>query len=318
MPSVTATRAALVWFVAMPLQAFAGITYYHTDLLGSPIMATNEQAEVVWRSLYQPFGAQFQSLGDQAASYANPLGFTGHMDDAETGLIYMQARYYDPGVGRFLRVDPKAVEPEIPASFNRYSYANNNPYKFVDPDGKDAIVFNVSVQGKMLENIVQDVLGTDIRISGASVGIGFSLADSNSNGIPEADIGIVGTLDINGSAIAGGRVNIGIQRSLNKDPSLADLAGFGAGFAVSGLGIGGKLMVGENGVVLLEGQAGAVLPGASAAGHGTGICSLRSGCRGWYSSSEPEPVPQVLDGSDGQPGGADRLRNDNFERSGWF
>jgi uncharacterized protein RhaS with RHS repeats len=49
----------------------------------------------------------------------------------------MQARYYDPVIGRFYSNDPigfKSVH-----SFNRYSYANNNPYKYVDPDGRDAI-----------------------------------------------------------------------------------------------------------------------------------------------------------------------------------
>jgi hypothetical protein len=50
----------------------------------------------------------------------------------------MQQRYYDPMIGRFLSVDPVAAS--LGSNFNRYSYASNNPYKFVDPDGRQAAV----------------------------------------------------------------------------------------------------------------------------------------------------------------------------------
>jgi len=49
----------------------------------------------------------------------------------------MQARYYDPVIGRFYSNDPVGYTAKNPVmSFNRYMYANNNPYKYVDPDGK--------------------------------------------------------------------------------------------------------------------------------------------------------------------------------------
>jgi uncharacterized protein RhaS with RHS repeats len=50
----------------------------------------------------------------------------------------MQARYYDPVLGRFYSNDPIGFDNIH--NFNRYTYANNNPYKFIDPDGRDAIV----------------------------------------------------------------------------------------------------------------------------------------------------------------------------------
>jgi RHS repeat-associated protein len=55
--------------------------------------------------------------------------------DAQTQLVYMQQRYYDPMAGRFLSVDPVAASA---GGFNRYWYANNNPYKNIDPDGREA------------------------------------------------------------------------------------------------------------------------------------------------------------------------------------
>jgi len=56
--------------------------------------------------------------------------------DAVTGLNYMQQRYYDPELGRFLSVDPIEANGLTGANFNRYKYALNNPYKFTDPDGR--------------------------------------------------------------------------------------------------------------------------------------------------------------------------------------
>lgn len=51
--------------------------------------------------------------------------------------MYMQARYYDPVIGRFYSNDPVGYTDANPVhSFNRYMYVNNNPYKYVDPNGK--------------------------------------------------------------------------------------------------------------------------------------------------------------------------------------
>lgn len=58
------------------------------------------------------------------------------MLDKATGLNYMQQRYYDPGIGRFLSVDPVSTNASTGGNFSRYWYANNNPYRFTDPDGR--------------------------------------------------------------------------------------------------------------------------------------------------------------------------------------
>ena len=50
----------------------------------------------------------------------------------------MQQRYYDPIAGRFLSVDPVTTDADTGYAFNRYAYANNNPYRYTDPDGRDA------------------------------------------------------------------------------------------------------------------------------------------------------------------------------------
>ncbi|KAB8198238.1 hypothetical protein FKV24_003090, partial [Lysobacter maris] len=59
-----------------------------------------------------------------------------HVFDAATGLVYAQQRYYDDDIGRFLSADPVTPYGSPVGQFNRYRYANNNPYRFYDPDGR--------------------------------------------------------------------------------------------------------------------------------------------------------------------------------------
>jgi RHS repeat-associated protein len=63
------------------------------------------------------------------------LGFTGHEQDDELGLVNMRGRMYDPRLGRFLTTDPIVSLPRDPQSYNRYSYVLNRPLKLVDPSG---------------------------------------------------------------------------------------------------------------------------------------------------------------------------------------
>ena len=110
----------------------------HQSHLGSPVAGTNSQGQITWQEHYTPFGEKWL----QKAANDDQMGFTGHIADSATGLTYMQARYYDPVIGRFLSNDPVDFTGHLqrgnsPAhTFNRYAYANNNPYKYTDPDGK--------------------------------------------------------------------------------------------------------------------------------------------------------------------------------------
>lgn len=64
-------------------------------------------------------------------------GYTGHLEDDDLQLTYMQQRYYDPVIGRFYSNDPVGFSPNKPMMFNRYAYAYNSPYVYIDPDGMD-------------------------------------------------------------------------------------------------------------------------------------------------------------------------------------
>ncbi|NMR26829.1 RHS repeat-associated core domain-containing protein [Pseudoalteromonas sp. NEC-BIFX-2020_015] len=87
----------------------------------------------------RPFGESIEAPKDD-------VGYTGHKFDTDLGLSYMQARYYDPVIGRFYSNDPmdyieQLAKGDAVHGFNRYAYANNNPYKYTDPDGKDASLY---------------------------------------------------------------------------------------------------------------------------------------------------------------------------------
>ncbi|UHQ22625.1 Ig-like domain-containing protein [Lysobacter sp. 5GHs7-4] len=108
------------------------LKYQHTDALGSPIAVSNAAGAVIDRTHWEPYGGAINK-----PKY-NGVGYTGHVMDGATGLTYMQQRYYDQSVGRFLSVDPVAADKINGSNFNRYWYANNNPYKFTDPDGRQS------------------------------------------------------------------------------------------------------------------------------------------------------------------------------------
>lgn len=83
------------------------------------------------RHFWSPYGEV------DAAPDSKIPGFSGHVADADTGLVYMGRRYYEPSIGRFLSVDPvTTLDHGDLRHFNRYVYAYNNPYKFRDPDGR--------------------------------------------------------------------------------------------------------------------------------------------------------------------------------------
>ncbi len=105
------------------------VTYFHTDALGSPVATTDASGNVLERTYYAPYGEALNRTVDGP-------GYTGHVMDAATGLVYAQQRYYDPVVGKFLSIDPVAADPSSGGNFNRYWYANNNPYRFTDPTGR--------------------------------------------------------------------------------------------------------------------------------------------------------------------------------------
>ena len=107
--------------------------YYLADHHGTLLMATNDQGTVIHQQRYTPFGL--------ARNGADTLDrYLGRHRDVETGLLHLGARYYAPGIGRFISADWFVLEnptkpARMPQAYNVYSYALNNPLVFKDPSG---------------------------------------------------------------------------------------------------------------------------------------------------------------------------------------
>ena len=92
----------LLWLtVLLGGAAHAGtVTYVYTDPQGTPLAEANASGVITATFDYAPYGSQ--AMGSPPSG----PGYTGHVNDPDTGLVYMQARYYDPVVGRFISTDP--------------------------------------------------------------------------------------------------------------------------------------------------------------------------------------------------------------------
>jgi len=107
--------------------------YLSADHLGSTRLVTDGSAHMIGRHDFSPFGEEIgaNSAGRNGTWEPNTDNiyqrFTGQERDQETGLDFLQARYYGAGPGRFLSPDPgnAGADPANPQSWNRYSYAAN-------------------------------------------------------------------------------------------------------------------------------------------------------------------------------------------------
>jgi len=126
--------------IALVSQTAIGATYYHHNLQGSTAAATDEAGNVLWTENYRPYGERTDNPATD-----NDVWYTGHSEDTDTGLTYTGARWYDPVLGRFMGIDPVGINLENLHTINRYAYANNNPYKFVDPDGRLPVLVPLAI-----------------------------------------------------------------------------------------------------------------------------------------------------------------------------
>jgi RHS repeat-associated protein len=126
--------------------------YLLVDNLGSTNVILNALGEVEQRLEFDPWGMRVAGPDVGVVNSITNKGYTGHEMDDEVGLINMNARIYDPYLGRFLSADPVLPDAFNMQSFNRYSYVRNNPLKYIDPAGNsDEPIEEVIVEGETLE-----------------------------------------------------------------------------------------------------------------------------------------------------------------------
>lgn len=139
------------------------ITYVYTDPQGTPLAEADTSGNVIASFDYKPYGSQ--ALGTPP----NGPGYTGHVNDPDTSLVYMQARYYDAAIGRFLSMDPVPPSPSKLFTTNRYSYAHDNPVTFIDPDGKEVRVTGSDEDKKLLKAELFQATGMQVDVKGGKL-----------------------------------------------------------------------------------------------------------------------------------------------------
>jgi len=119
-----------------------GVFYLLQDQLKSSSTLANQNGTVNSRNYFYPFGG---NRGGAAFSALTTKRFTGQYHEQSLpggeGLSYYEARWYDAQLGRFTGPDTIVPEPRNLQAFNRYSYANNNPVRYLDPTGHVANCF---------------------------------------------------------------------------------------------------------------------------------------------------------------------------------
>jgi len=120
-----------------------GVFYYHSDNVGSTSAITDKDGKVVEEQVNLPFGEPVS--GDEK------YGFTGKERD-ETGLHYSIARYLDSSTGRFWNPDP------IKDGVNWFVYVNNNPLRYVDPDGMMPRTYLPSEKRRFFYGVIDDLI----------------------------------------------------------------------------------------------------------------------------------------------------------------
>lgn len=173
-------------------------------------------------------------------------GFTGHVQDTATGLTYMQQRYYDPVVGRFLSVDPIVTDFNTGKLFGRYTYVDNNPYTKIDPDGRFGVAgaiigAGVEVGAQLLaEGKVNN--WTAVAVSGAAGfvtgGLGGVLGKSVAAGATSVKTAVTATAAVGGVTAATGKL---IEGEVNRKPATSAQVAVAAGFCTVGAAVGARI-----------------------------------------------------------------------------
>jgi len=111
--------------------------FYLTNLQGDVTAIVSVNGNVVVEYSYDAWGNVLDITGVRADNLGklNPLRYRGYVYDEETGLYYLQSRYYDPLIGRFINADVYTSTGQGFVGNNMFAYCGNNPAVYTDPTG---------------------------------------------------------------------------------------------------------------------------------------------------------------------------------------
>ena len=153
-----------------------GFYYYVHNLQGDveAIVNSSDGNVVVWYT-YDAWGNVLTVGGTLATTLGelNPFRYRSYVYDEETALYYLQSRYYDPEMGRFINADALTSTGQGLIGNNMFTYCGNNPVHRADIDGESwlAVIGAIGVQyaSDVLGNILDGKTGTDVFIPTSSL-----------------------------------------------------------------------------------------------------------------------------------------------------
>ena len=132
-------------------------TYYVTDMHGNVVQLLDESGNVTKTYEYDSFGNEVKPEKKDE----NPYRYCGEYYDKETEEVYLRARYYEPGVGRFITRDTYTGESDEPLSLHLYTYCENDGVNAWDPSGhwgrKDGKYVHQEITKDAYENVKQSI-----------------------------------------------------------------------------------------------------------------------------------------------------------------
>lgn len=215
--------------------------FLQPDLVGSAAAATWAGGGLLFKEGYQPYGVQ---LNGTAAAYTQGA-FAGKKQDA-VDLVYMGARYYNPQIGRFWSIDPKEADPSDLHSLNRYAYANNNPYKYVDPDGRSPVHLALFFVGMGVDAAVQYSINGSVNLTDAAIAGGAAVVTGGASALFARGV-VTGTMTagraiLNTASVgaAAGALSSAAQDAQKGNEVSLPNAAINAVAGAVGAGVGGK------------------------------------------------------------------------------
>ena len=123
--------------------------YFQKNLQGDVVRIVNSGGTVVVEYTYDAWGNVLSVTGSQANTIGqyNPFRYRSYYYDSETGFYYLQSRYYDPTVGRFLNADGIIGANGGIVGYNMFAYCVNNPVMFCDYYGYCKTMWEEGYQG---------------------------------------------------------------------------------------------------------------------------------------------------------------------------
>ena len=132
--------------------------YYILNQQGDVVGLMNGNKKLVVEYYYDAWGRLIKTNGDLATTLGanNPLRYRGYVYDTETGLYYLQSRYYNPSWGRFINADdiPYLGIDGTPLSYNLFAYCKNNPVMGYDPTGHFGLVGAIILTGAFVGGLL--------------------------------------------------------------------------------------------------------------------------------------------------------------------